>query len=228
MAQRPYGQPTRRDMFTHTYKNGAAFNRHAAQMRQAGWHIGPHTERGKKATVTWYRDAPVSVAPDAFLPPPPKGGLGALGIIGIVVGAVVVLAIVGAAIGASNATAKNNAAATRAITYSDSDYATVDVRALKKNPETYKDRRIQVQGEVFNIRERGGSTFLQMYVPIPGGTQFEREPVVVNYNGTLPSVYEKTTITVFGVGDGTGSGTNAFGATNTQPAIRADRVVVTQ
>ncbi len=82
-----------------------------------------------------------------------------------------------------------------------------------------------MQGEVFNIKEQSTQTFLQMWVTIPGGTQFDREAVVVNYGGTLPNVYEKTKITVFGIGDGTDSGKNAFGGTNTQPAIRADRVV---
>ncbi len=106
----------------------------------------------------------------------------------------------------------------------DADYAMVDVRDLKKNPDAYKDKSIQVQGEVFNIKEQNGQTFLQMWVAIPGGSQFDREAVVVTYGGALPNVYEKTKITVFGIGAGTDSGKNAFGGTNTQPAIRADRV----
>lgn len=109
----------------------------------------------------------------------------------------------------------------------DADYRTMDVRDLKKNPDAYKGKPVQLNGEVFNVKEQNGRTFLQMWVAIPGGTQFDHEAVVVNYGGTLPNVYEKTRITVFGVGDGTGSGKNAFGGTNTQPAIRADRVTIT-
>jgi len=59
MAQYP---PLRCDNVTHTYRNPAAFNQHSAQMRQAGWQIGPHTEQNGKATVLWYRDVPPSVA----------------------------------------------------------------------------------------------------------------------------------------------------------------------
>lgn len=219
-------QPLRRDTVTVEYRNRSAFNRHAAQMQQAGWQIGPHTERGKKASVVWYRDAPASVPPKAFLPALPRNGLSALAIIGIVLGALVVLSIIGAAIGGANATADKSAVATRAVTLSDGDYQTVDVRDLKKSPDTYKGKPIRLQGEVFNIKEQSGQTFLQMWVPIPGGTQFDCEAVVVNYGGTLPNIYEKTKITVFGIGTGTNSGTNAFGGTNTQPSVWADRVAV--
>jgi len=215
----------RRDQITVECRNGAAFNKHAAQMQQAGWQIGPHTERGKKASVVWFRDVPASVPPKAFLPALPRSGLPLVRIIGVAVAAIVVLLIIGAAIGGTNATANKNAVATRVVTLSDGDYQTVDVRDLTKNPDAYKGKSIQLQGEVFNIKEQSGQTFLQMWVPIPGGTQFDREAVVVNYGRALPNVYEKTKITVFGIGDGTGSGKNAFGGTNTQPAIRADRVV---
>jgi len=215
----------RRDQITVKYRNGAAFNKHAAQMQQAGWQIGPHTERGKKASVVWFRDVPASVPPKAFLPTPPRSGLPLIRIIGMAVAVLVVLLIIGAAISGTNATANKNAVATRVVTLSDGDYQAVDVRDLKKNPDAYKGKPIQLQGEVFNIKEQSGQTFLQMWVPIPGGTQFDREAVVVNYGGALPNVYEKTKITVFGIGDGTGSGKNAFGATSTQPAIHADRVI---
>lgn len=217
----------RRDQITVEYRNGAAFDTHATQMRQAGWQIGPHTEKGKKASVVWFRDVPASVPPKAFLPSQSRRGRSPLRIIGVVVAALVVLLIIGAAIGGTNATVNKSAVATRAVTLSNSDYQTVDVRDLKKNPDVYKGKPIQVQGEVFNIKEQSGQTFLQMWVPIPGGTQFDREAVVVNYGGTLPNIYEKTKVTVFGIGDGTGSGKNAFGGTNTQPAIRADRVTIT-
>lgn len=109
----------------------------------------------------------------------------------------------------------------------DTDYRTIDVRDLKKNSDAYKGKPVQLNGEVFNIKEQSGRTFLQMWVAIPGGSAVDREAVVVNYGGTLPNVYEKTKITVFGIGDGTGSGKNAFGGTNTQPVISADRVVIT-
>jgi hypothetical protein len=86
-------QGLRRDTVTVEYKNAPSFRQHAAQMQQAGWTIGPHTERGKRATVTWYRDAPWNISPNAFLPPPPSSGLPAWAIVLIVIGAVVVVGV---------------------------------------------------------------------------------------------------------------------------------------
>lgn len=139
-----------------------------------------------------------------------------------VIGLLVIVAL------ASTVTNGTPAAATptNATPRADTDYQTVDVRDLKKNPDAYKGKLVQVRGEVFNIREQSGRTFLQMWVSIPGGTQFDREAVVVTYGGPLPNIYEKTPIAVFGTGAGTDSGTNAFGGTNTQPAIHADRVML--
>jgi len=92
MAQYP---PLRRDNVTHTYRNAAAFNQHSAQMRQAGWQIGPHTEQNGKATVLWYRDVPPTVPPNAFKPPAPRGGLHPLAIVSIVLASLLGLAIIG-------------------------------------------------------------------------------------------------------------------------------------
>ncbi len=135
MSQPP---PLRRDQITVEYRNGAAFSKHAAQMQQAGWQIGPHTEQGKKASVVWFRDVPASVPPKAFLPTPPRNGLSLIRVIGIALAVLVVLLIIGAAIGGTNTTANKSAVATRAVTLSDGDYQTVDVRDLKKNPDAYK------------------------------------------------------------------------------------------
>lgn len=177
--------------------------------------------------------------PQGYYPPPPypqqpppkkKRGhpfLKALGI-GLLTLIVLITALsVRSASRGSQATATPDALNSASLaSANNADYATLDVRELKKNPDTYKGKRIQVQGDVFNIQEMNGTTYLQMYVPIPGGTAYDREAVVVHYRGTLPNVYEKTKIAVFGVGEGAASGTNAFGGKNTQPAIKADRVSV--
>lgn len=108
MSQYP---PLRRDNVTHTYRNAAAFNQHSAQMRQAGWQIGPYTERNGKATVLWYREVPPSVAPNAFKPPAPRGGLHPLAIVGIVLASLFGLAIIGGVASgtASTATPRSDA-----------------------------------------------------------------------------------------------------------------------
>ncbi len=101
--------PLRRDTTTHTYRDAAAFNQHAARMRQAGWQIGPHTEQNGKATVLWYRDVPPTVPPNAFKPPAPRGGLHPLAIVGIVLGALLLFGIIGSVV---NQTPKGTVTAT--------------------------------------------------------------------------------------------------------------------
>jgi hypothetical protein len=103
-------------------------------------------------------------------------------------------------------------------------YQTVDVRDLKKNPATYNGTDLKLTGKVFRISEDSGRTQLQIWVPVPGGGDLDREAVMVNYTGTLPGIYKDTEITVLGQGSGAASGTNAFGAKVEQPLIDADEV----
>lgn len=98
MVQPSHGQPPlRRDIATHTYKDAKAFNVHAPLMRNAGWQIMGHTERGRAATVTWYRDVPPTLPPTSLRPAPPRSGLHPLGIAGIVLGSLLLLFIVAVA-----------------------------------------------------------------------------------------------------------------------------------
>ena len=105
-----------------------------------------------------------------------------------------------------------------------SAYQTIDVRELKKNPDAYAGKPVKLAGEIFSITEKAGKTGLQMWVSIPGGSEFDREAVQVSYDGTLPGVYEKTAIVVYGMGAGDMSGSNAFGATVHEPAIDAQTI----
>lgn len=50
------------------------------------------------------------------------------------------------------------------------------------------------------------------------------EAVGVVYEGDSTGIYEGTYVTVYGEGRGTFTGTNAFGATITQPLIEANIV----
>jgi hypothetical protein len=60
-----------------------------------------------------------------------------------------------------------------------------------------------------------------MQIWVDGGNY---DNVIVGYEGDLIGVYEGTYITVYGVGKGTISGTNSFGATVTAPLVLADIV----
>lgn len=103
-------------------------------------------------------------------------------------------------------------------------YGDIDVRELDKSPDQYAGQLIHLHGEVFNINESGGGTFLQMNVRKPGGSAYETLPVMVSYDGALPGIYEDSQIDVYGVGAGAQSGTNAFGGEIDQPLVFADIV----
>lgn len=70
----------------------------------------------------------------------------------------------------------------------------------------------------------GTVTRMQLWVEVPGGSQFDREAVVVDFEGTLEEVYKDTYVLVYGKGAGTFTGRNAFGAEIVQPAIAAEYV----
>jgi hypothetical protein len=80
------------------------------------------------------------------------------------------------------------------------------------------------RGTVFTIEERDNRTVMQIWVQIPGGERFDREAVFVVFDGTLENVFKDSVVLVYGRGDGTVEGTNAFGGTVTQPKIVAEFV----
>ena len=100
-------------------------------------------------------------------------------------------------------------------------YKTVDIRDLKKAPEKYRGERITLRGEVFTIEEASGVTGMQIWVSFPGASTSDRIPVVVQYLDTLPGLYEKQTVQVYGMGGGTFEGKNSFGSSISQPLIIA-------
>ncbi|MBW7959789.1 MAG: hypothetical protein H3C69_09555 [Candidatus Promineofilum sp.] len=101
-----------------------------------------------------------------------------------------------------------------------SEFTEMDIRELDAYPNKYTGDKIKLRGQVFNIMDGG----LQMWVRKPDGGRFDTVAVVVIWqlDSILPpQVYEDTWITVYGIGDGTFSGTNAYGGTITQPRIKA-------
>lgn len=102
----------------------------------------------------------------------------------------------------------------------------VDVRELSKNPDRYRNQGVVVEGEVFRIQQDGSDATMQVWVQIPNGGDYDREPVTVSYRGQTDGVYEKTRIAIQGRSDGLLRGTNAFGASASQPHIEAYKVTV--
>lgn len=98
-------------------------------------------------------------------------------------------------------------------------YQFVDNRDLVIRPGTFEGKKIAVSGTVFNIQVEGSGTFMQIYLD---GTN--SEAAVIAYFGDSTGIYEGTYVTVYGKGNGTFEGTNAFGGTIVQPAILADIV----
>lgn len=96
-----------------------------------------------------------------------------------------------------------------------------DVRALAKNPDSFKDRQIQVEGEVFTIEESDKDTVIQMWVQKPGNNQFDREPIAIYTTMNTAQIYEGTNVRVYGFGAGAAEGKNAFGTTVRLPVIVA-------
>ncbi len=101
------------------------------------------------------------------------------------------------------------------------EYIEMDIRELDAYPTKYISNKVKLRGQVFNIMSDG----LQMWVRVPGGGRFDNVAVVLTWtsDSILPAqVYEDTWIVVYGRAMGTWEGTNAYGATITQPLIYAD------
>jgi hypothetical protein len=122
------------------------------------------------------------------------------------------------------ATALARAAATATAEAIEATYQEIDIRALVKNPDRYTGVPIKLTGQVFRIEEEIGRTAIQMWVQIPGGSEFDREAVAVFFDGTLDEVFKDSYIVVYGTGAGKIEGTNAFGGTVVQPLIKAEYV----
>ena len=124
--------------------------------------------------------------------------------------------------GTQTAIAKQELQATQ--TALNTQYQEIDIRELVKNPEKYHDDLLRLTGKVFTIQENNGITVFQMWVPVPGGNEFDQEAVVVRFPGSLDKVYKDSQVIVYGTGAGAFEGTNAFGADIRQPMIDATYV----
>jgi len=96
----------------------------------------------------------------------------------------------------------------------------VDPRDLAKDPQKYMGEFIVLTGRVFNIWEISGLTQFLMWAR--GGSQDVN--VAVSYEGSLPGVYEGTSVKVWGMGLGSVSGTPPTG----EPFAHAPLVVASE
>ncbi len=101
-------------------------------------------------------------------------------------------------------------------------YPAIDVRDLDKAPGKYQGQKMVLAGEVFNIKEEKAGTSLQIWVGVP--ETGDLIPVAVAFAGSLPGLYENDAVVVYGKGNGTFSGKNAYGGTITQPLVVAQYV----
>jgi hypothetical protein len=99
---------------------------------------------------------------------------------------------------------------------------TVDIRELVKNPDRHKGSQVHYTGEIFRIEEDRGTSALQVWVEIPGGSEWDREAIIIIWEGGTTGIYDGTTIEVWGYAGGSLEGKNAFGATISQPMIEAE------
>jgi hypothetical protein len=103
-------------------------------------------------------------------------------------------------------------------------WSTIDIRELVKNPDKYVGYELHYKGEVFNIEEDSNGAAMQVWVRVPGGSEFDQEAVAVYWSGRTTGIYEGTKIEFWGYGLGSLEGTNAFGATIRQPLVTAEYV----
>jgi hypothetical protein len=105
-------------------------------------------------------------------------------------------------------------------------YPVIDARDLTKAPSRYRGYTFCQMGITFNVGEDNGATFIQMrpVLPYGAGNESYNYPISVIYPGTLPGLYNDMRIVVYGTGAGTYTFTNSYGATISQPLIRADSI----
>ncbi len=81
-------------------------------------------------------------------------------------------------------------------------YAAIDVRDLKKSPDSFRDKKLTFRGLVIAIQENSSGTEMQMRVPFPGGHLFEYALITVHFAGKLPGLYEGQEAVIYGNGGG--------------------------
>lgn len=101
------------------------------------------------------------------------------------------------------------------------NYPLIDAADWAKRPDYYTNKRFSVIGEAFNVHESKGVTTFQMWVD--SASTGKRVAVGIVFTNTT-SLQEGYKLRAYGIGKGTFTGTNGFGATITQPVMDADQI----
>jgi hypothetical protein len=101
----------------------------------------------------------------------------------------------------------------------DATYPRIDPRALDKNPEAFKNARFSIAGKATDVTEQNGSTGISLAVPVPG-SDYDAIYVQIAVPGTFADLYKGAQVLVYGVGLGSITGKNAFGAPVTNALVR--------
>lgn len=161
-----------------------------------------------------------------------SGTKGVLGVVGVCcIGIILIVAIGGilspdANTSSSNITntAKTSSSTTTTPVESESDYKAsckaISFKELEKNPDGHAGERVKYVGEVVQIMENYGVSSIRMDV----GSNFG-DTIYVSYPGTTSAV-EGSTITVYGVVDGSYTYTSQAGWDISLPKVSAKYIEV--
>jgi len=96
---------------------------------------------------------------------------------------------------------------------------TIPYNQLEKNPNRYKGKKVVYRGQIFQIQEDGGSTWMLLSVT-DEGYGFWSDNIWVNYDGTIRGA-EDDVITVYGTITGEESYETQIGGETYVPKMRA-------
>ena len=94
---------------------------------------------------------------------------------------------------------------------------------LEKNPKRYKGTKVVMRGQIFQIQEDSGTTFMLLSVT-DEGYGFWTDNVWIDYDGTIEGA-EEDIITVYGVVKGSVSYETQAGGETYVPRVKAEYVV---
>jgi hypothetical protein len=98
-------------------------------------------------------------------------------------------------------------------------YPSVDAADVAKRSDFYKDKKFRITGRISNVEEKNSITTFNIAADTAAGSTVT---IAIGYPGTNTSIQEGVRLTAYCVGIGSISGPNAFGATITEAAARAD------
>ncbi|MDO5835805.1 MAG: hypothetical protein Q4P17_04790 [Methanobacterium sp.] len=161
-----------------------------------------------------------------------SGTKGLLGVAGVCCIGIILIVLIGGILSPDSNTSGNSTTNISKTSYStpavaaesESDYKasckSISFKELEKNPDGHSGERVKYTGEVVQIMENYGVSSIRMDV----GSNFG-DTIYVSYPGTTSAV-EGSTITVYGVVDGSYTYTSQAGWEISLPKVTAKYIVV--